>query len=338
MLDLQKIEEISKGIDEHLRKLEGMMSLMREIKASLDELRHAQERTYMFEVQKMRMDVNDLSTQLVKHGLQQSDRYAKEFQELRAVLDGAAWPVAVSPEAICDTDEKAAERAGSILDILVGEHLKDKSFLDYGCGRGDTIPEAKRREARVAVGYDVDLSKTPFDLTKFDFASDFRVVKSRAPFDIILLHDVLDHAVVIDPLQILLQVKSVLAPKGRVYVRTHPWTARHGGHLYLQRNKAFLHLVMDAVELSRVGGLQCEHNIKVSSPLETYRHWFAETGFRVVSETPIRDKVETFFLHPSLVHERLMRLFPGPDMVNHLEISFVEYVLEATGGSQDQII
>lgn len=327
MFDLQKIEEISKGVDEHLRKLESMMGLMREIKYSLDELRHAQERIYSFELQKVKIEVSDLSEQLRKHGLPQTDKYGKEIQELRKILENEDWPIAVEPECICDTEEKVYKRADIILDIVIGEHLKNKRFLDYGCGSGHTVLKAKEREASLALGYDVDLSKVKLNYS--DFTCDFKVVKQNAPFDIILLNDVLDHAVVIDPIQILLQVKSVLSPKGRVFVRNHPWTSRHGGHLYEKKNKAFLHLIFDSVELSRIGGLECEPNIKVRDPIATYRHWFNETGFKIISELPIKEKIESFFTNPSLVNERIKKLFDNDTkMKNELEISFVEYVLE----------
>lgn len=327
MFDLQKIEEISKGVDEHLRKLESMIGLMREIKNSLDEMRHSQERNYLFELQKLRIELGNIGDQLKNNGIAQSDKYGREIQEIRNILNSEEWPIAVDPESICDTPEKASERAENILDIVIGEHMKNKKFLDYGCGEGHTIQKAQEREALITIGYDVDISKINFE--KNNFTNDFSVVKTMAPFDIILLHDVLDHAVIIDPIQILNQVKSVLSPKGKIYIRNHPWTSRHGGHLYTKKNKAFLHLSLDSVELMRIGGLECDVNIKVKNPLETYRYWFEEAGLKIINEYIIREKVEDFFTKPSLINERIKKNFDNEiSMINQLEISFVEYILE----------
>jgi 2-polyprenyl-3-methyl-5-hydroxy-6-metoxy-1,4-benzoquinol methylase len=330
MLDMNKIEEICAGVDEHLRRLEAFAGQLRDIKSSLDELRLGQERQYMHELKSLRREFGDITEQLAKRGLPRANEYERELQEVRQLIDSPEWPAAIDPELICITDEMAAVRAGSILDLLVAEHLKGKRFLDYGCGAGHTVAAALSREAAVAVGYDV--APAPGVTTNFEG------VRSNAPYDAVLLHDVLDHAVVIDPIQILQQVKSLLAPRGRVYVRNHPWSSRHGGHLYTKKNKAFLHLVFDEIELTRIGGLACDHNVRVVSPLETYRHWFAEAGFRVLSEIPIRDAVEPFFLLPSAVNTRVARHFPNAAaMQAHLEVSMVEYVLEPTDPSNQMI-
>jgi SAM-dependent methyltransferase len=327
MIDLQKIEEISKGVDEHLRKLEAFTKLLRDIKASLDEIRLAQERNYFYELQQVKRDLHEVSEQLKKHGLPHSSKYEKELSEIRMLLDAPAWPIAVDSQAICDDNTKVEVRANSILDLLVGEHMKNKRFLDFGCGSGHTVIQAKKRETKLALGYDIDLSNCKFSTS--DFTNNFAEVRKKAPFDIILLHDVLDHAAQIDPIAIMRQVKEVIAPNGRVYVRNHPWSSRHGGHLYLQKNRAFMHLIFDTVELSRIGGFSPEFNVGVVTPLETYRFWFAESGFNIITEIPIKDKVEDFFLNPSIVNDRLKKHFTQPEvMINHLEISFIEYVLE----------
>jgi hypothetical protein len=160
-------------------------------------------------------------------------------------------------------------------------------------------------------------------------------VAKHAPYDVILVHDVLDHITVIDPITALKQIRSVLHQSGKVYVRTHPWSSRHGGHLYKQINKAFLHLILDDVELTRVGGWTCEHNIRVIRPLPTYQHWFHQAGFQIKSEMPVRRKVEDLFLQPSHIHSRLVDLWGKEEEVEpNLEIELVEYILEANSNQQ----
>lgn len=325
MLTAQQINDIAHGIDEHLRKLESMTGILREVKASIDELRHSQERTYMFEMHKLQQTVADLTDQLRRQGISQSTDYEKELKDVRSLLEEDRWPNAVDPECIVTTDNQKRERATGILQMLVAERLSGKRVLDFGCGDGEVV-EAAKSEGSYALGYDVDLSKCNYPQSCTD---NFDVVRKQGPWDIIILHDVLDHAVIVDPIEILRQAKSVLAPKGKMYVLCHPWSSRHGGHVYTQKNKAFLHLVMDEIELTRVGPYQCEPNVKITTPLETYRYWFDQARLEIISEIPIRTKVEDFFLHPSSVNERLKKLWPDPSvMANFMEISFVEYTLQ----------
>jgi len=62
-------------------------------------------------------------------------------------------------------------------------------------------------------------------------------------YDFILINDVLDHAA--DPLDMLEQVNKIRNPETKIVVRCHPWTSRHGTHVYKQMNKAFLHLIFN---------------------------------------------------------------------------------------------
>ena len=327
MLDLSEIKQLSVGLDIHLRKLETFIPVLRDIKASLDELLHAQENKYLYELGKLRREIINVNEELKKRGLPFANEYELELQGLKEMLDSGDWPAAVDPEQICadDDSEKKVIRANNILDLIVVENLKDKKFLDYGCGSGEVVLEASKKEAN-AIGYDINPSKfEPHDL----LTADFEAIRKLAPFDVILVHDVLDHIEHIDPLQALFQIKEVLSPHGRVYVRNHPWSSRHGGHLYNTKNKAFMHLVFDEIELTRIGGYATDYNIRVTDPLGTYRYWFNETGFSIKEEYPIIHEVEKFFTQPSIVWEKLKHHWPDSEtQINFLEIEFVEYILE----------
>lgn len=325
MLTPEKLNELIIGVDRRLRSLDEIISPLRQIRTELEKLRIYQDKSMQFEIQKLQQHVALLTDEVKKGKTGETNSYEHELQEIRSLLDQNVWPNAVDPERICDSDEKAVERAGSILDFLVAENLRKKCFLDFGCGKGHTLNEARKREARVVVGYDPkNESADPYVF------NDFEAVKKNGPYDVILFHDVLDHAVGVDPVFLLFQAKSVLQPKGKIYIRNHPWSSRHGGHLYATKNKAFLHLVFDEIELTRIGGLVCEPNIKVTTPLETYRFWFSQAGLKILHEMPIRESVEDIFSMPSLVHQRIKKHWQDPlKMSQDLEISFVEYILES---------
>lgn len=336
MLNMQEIYEISAGVEYHLKQLEDFTDVLRDVKHSLDEIRHAQENRFSWELQLLKQEFADIKRQLKRHGLPESPQYEKNLEAIKELINSDKWPEAVPAQAICMAPEDMAKRAAAILDMVVSENLENRSFLDYGCGNGHVATLAHERKA-TSVGYDVDLAKVNSELPIF--VADFEEVKKRGPYDVILLHDVLDHIAVIDPLEALRQVQSVLKPEGRVYVRNHPWSARHGGHLYEKINKAHLHLVLDEVELVRLGGYECEPNIKVVKPLDTYRHWFEQTGFQIKSEIPIREEIDTSLIEHPAVFERLKELWEDPsEMMPNMEIGFVEYILESNKVNTQQMI
>jgi 2-polyprenyl-3-methyl-5-hydroxy-6-metoxy-1,4-benzoquinol methylase len=334
---MKRIETIAYEIDGHLHKLESFAGLLKEVKASILELKETQEKSIIFEQAKIKRDVAEMAENLKKYGLPQASEYEKTLSELRPYLFDENWPVAIDPSLICDNEEKIKFRANGIIDLLIGERLNGKKFLDFGCGEGHTLEAARNREADLAFGFDVDGSKFKFD--QKDFSDNFELVKTKAPFDVILLHDVLDHAVVLDPVQILMQAASVLSDNGRIYVRNHPWCSRHGSHLYLYKNLAFLHLVFDEIELVRCEGLQLEPNIKVTNPIETYRSWFGKANLEVKSEFIIRSEVEEFFTKTAPISERIQKHWMDPATAkSNMEIDFIEYILEPSKESANRQI
>jgi len=336
MLTIEKINELTNGIEYHLRQLEGFMKDLREIKTSLDEIKNAKENEYLWELQKIKADVSLLRSELTKRGLPNIGKYETDFAQIKDMIEKEEWPIAVDPMVICTDDEKIKMRADSILNLVVGERLQNKKFLDYGCGTGHVISQAAQGGSK-SLGYDIDGSKFQFDPSLF--TKDFEEVKRNAPFDIILLHDVLDHIQNINPIEALMQAKSVLAPEGRIYIRNHPWSSKHGGHLYEQINKAYLHLIMDEVELVRMGGFSCQHNIKVITPIETYNYWLSEAGLKITSEIPTKSDVPSFFKGPSAIQEKLVNVWGGDEsaMLANMEIEFVEYVVESNENSNQKI-
>lgn len=320
----QEINETIAGIDYHLRRVDELSGKLREIKTYLQQLLTIQQNSYLAEFEKMRAQIDFLSQELQKRGLPVAAQYEATYQAMKSQSESVGWPQAVDPEMICDTPPKAAERASHILSMIVSESLKGRRFLDYGCGEGYVVADAIQRGA-MAQGYDLDTdqSKVGNIVTSY-----FENIKANGPYDVILAHDVLDHILKIDPVQALLEMKSVLGIDGKIYVRCHPWSSRHGGHLYTQ--KAFLHLVMDEVELMRYGGFKSEYNVRVVRPLETYRHWFEAAGLTVVSEIPNITEVEDYYFNPSPVRDRILKHWDGDELAArmNMKIDFVECVLK----------
>lgn len=85
----------------------------------------------------------------------------------------------------------------------------ETKLLDYGCGKGVFMRYLRKRGHPHAIGYDpYGDPATTGDKANLD----------RAPFDLILLQDVLEH--VEDPDALLKQMDALLAPGGRIVVGT----------------------------------------------------------------------------------------------------------------------
>jgi 2-polyprenyl-3-methyl-5-hydroxy-6-metoxy-1,4-benzoquinol methylase len=249
-----------------------------------------------------------------------SGDYLLEFHNLKNLVRSSEWPAAIPPDMLCNqnSDEDKFMRASNILGEMVS--LKDLAFLDFGCGEGHVVAASLAQEPRFSLGYDM-LRHPSWDHLEGVFTNGINIMRSHAPYDVVLLYDVLDHAE--DPIQVLEEVKSVRKSNGPIYVRCHPWTSRHATHLYHQINKAFLHLVFSEKELLKLGfkGMKTIHLL---SPQEHYHHWFRQAGLEIKHELVRKTPLEDFFKHP-LVHQRLRdnhEHFPAS-----CEIDFIDYLL-----------
>lgn len=193
------------------------------------------------------------------------------------------WPIGVAPSLICDasSEEDKMTRAKSILEMLVHRDLYGKKFLDFGCGEGH-VRQAAEDQGAIAVGYDIKGDTTWDD------------VKAQGPYDIILLYDVLDHAT--DPVATLKKIKDIMLPKTVMIIRFHPWIGRNGGHMYLTRNLAYIHLFENEEN-------ENTPKQKVITPLSTYRGWVREAGLEIMKENTIIEKPEPFFLEDERLNE-----------------------------------
>lgn len=221
-----------------------------------------------------------------------------------ALLEGGRWDLAVDPQAIADpnSDDDKFTRANGILQLVINEPLVNTKFLDFGCGEGHTVVEAAR-QSTIAVGYDIqDHQKWRAFPTKSNriLTSKWEDVTENAPYDIILIYDVLDHvADEQEAISCLTKIKNVLNKKGKIFVRFHPWCSRTGTHLYQQINCAFLHLCLNNDQLNKLGYKQ-DHTIKVIHPQLTYKDWFTKAGLINIGLTIHREPVSKFFTEPPI--------------------------------------
>jgi len=261
-----------------------------------------------------------------------------EFNALKSLLYSNSWPQAVFQVQIADenSEKDKDERAESIVETLLPS-LVGKKFLDFGCGEGH-IANYASKSADLSVGYDiVKNQKSRFcwesEGDKVLLTTDIEKARAKGLFDLILLYDVLDHAQESTPQEILNLARSMLADDGKIYLRTHPWTSRHGGHAYRKINKAFVHLVFTEDELLQLG-IELECNLKVKAPVSTCKSWLKESGLKNSIDPELdRQEVETFFKDNSIVRKRILQAFGKEEWKSEcpewqMSQCFWDYVLE----------
>lgn len=261
----------------------------------------------------------------------------EEFEELKRLLHSEEWPEAVSSFQIVDqqSEEEKMDRAEGVVDILITENLENKKFLDFGCGEGHMAKYASK-DASFAVGYDIKRPENPTldwenKEEKLLLTTDLEKVKQEGPYDIIMIYDVLDHVEGSDP--VLNQAKILLADGGKIYLRCHPWCGRHGGHLYRQLNKAFVHVVFSDEELEKIGLKQEEKTHKIKFPILEYSKMIQAANLKIENKEPDveRQKHEDFFEKNKIVSERIKKVISaeGGKVFPAHQISqcFLDYVL-----------
>ena len=249
------------------------------------------------------------------------------------------WPQAIDPTELADEDsvDSLLIRADTIIGFLLPDDLVGKKILDFGCGNGLVASRCADNGA-TAVGYDVNPITLDYGFSpSVVLTQDLGVVAEKAPFDIVILYDVLDHAVGATPVDLLKQIKQFASDQTQIVVRTHPWTSPHATHLCKKLNKAYLHLVFSDAELAGMG-LANQPTLKVIHPLSEYRKWFADAGLTVVQETAATDRVPDFFAQNKAVAAKIKSHFKQSPYANlasgrdfptqQLGIHFVDYLLK----------
>ena len=263
-----------------------------------------------------------------------------ELVNLKNLLNANEWPKAVDSNLICDvdSDDDKLSRAEGILELIIERNLQNKSFLDFGCGEGHVPLKSLAQEPIKAVGYDIEKNATWDTFEKNEkllLTTDMKEVEKFAPYDVILLYDVLDH-MESGQVEILTKVKELLADGGAVYVRFHPYCSRHALHLYHDINKAYIHLIFTEKELTDLG-YKVEPNAKVVHPIVEYGKWIKEAGLITSHSNTLRERVEPFFGKNKAIKERVRLHFTGSTDKHikkggfptfQLEQQFCDYVLK----------
>lgn len=127
-------------------------------------------------------------------------------------------------------------------------------ILEIGCGEGGNLVPFARIGCRVT---GIDLSENRIRQARQFFqeerlpatfiASDiFQIIQLEEAFDIILIHDVIEH--ISEKYRLLEHIKRFLTPGGLLFISFPPWQMPFGGHQQICRNKyvsrlPFIHLL-----------------------------------------------------------------------------------------------
>ncbi len=316
-MDIEEIKSMGSAAYDMVNKLDRFLPVMRQIAKSLDSIHALMLAQQKQEENEYHIKLNHLLNHLV--GDPENIVYEAELDVIRQMIEKKELPSAIDP--IYLTPKDPVEKADSILSLIVNESFNEKRFLDFGCGDGATINLAKKKGAYYACGYDPNPKFKKEGLVN-------NLMELEGTFDIILAYDVIDHSST--PLDDLKAMYKLLSPSGKIYLCTHPWSSRNGAHIQNQQNTAFLHLILDDIELQRLTGSHPETIQRVIYPMKTYREWIEQAGLEIIKELPYKEIVETIFTEPGPISKRISRHWQTEDdFQSILGISAVEYILTA---------
>lgn len=245
---------------------------------------------------------------------------SKDFdKKLKNLIMSDKWPLAVELRHLGDpnSDDHKLARAKTIIDRLIDTNLTDKKVLDYGCGEG-FLAFAAADEAAASIGYDPcrqGWAQFP-DRYNLGFVQDYDDLAEHAPFDLIVLYDVLDHIEEEDPSAFLKGVIDLMADDGRLFVYCHPWCSRHGGHNYHGINKAYSQLLFPSDDV-----------LKVLRPMQEYKDWFSNAGLVINYEKAICGDIPAILQVPA-ISDRIKELYESDTFpAEHLKVEGIAYSL-----------
>lgn len=214
-------------------------------------------------------------------------------------ISDPAWPQAVPYYLMVRDDDIEKQRLRAIqIEGIIGLNTTGINVLDYGCGNG-FLAAQYAKTANMSYAYDINnecLHEPLFDGSTLNLKlCDKQQLKSLAgQIDFIILFDVIDHLVGNTATNLLVELKRLLSPTGKIFMRCHPWTSRTGSHAYLTANKAFIHLALTSDELLEAG-ITVLPNIKANKPLAIYEDMLNKAGFKTDNKKVHTNAVESYF-------------------------------------------
>jgi 2-polyprenyl-3-methyl-5-hydroxy-6-metoxy-1,4-benzoquinol methylase len=328
MMDFKKLNQIAANA----KNLIAVSNDLQKIAESVEAYHSSRIDELSFRIKAMEKKIDELHKQLCLYGLPKIDEYEQTFESLRSLINSDEWPQAIDIASMPDPISKASQ----ILTLIVTEDFRDMKFLDFGCGEGYVAEQAVEMGTKLSVGYDIKRESRWVDRPGLSFYDNFQEMKKRAPYDIILLFDVIDHLAGVDPLEFFPQLKSLISAKGKIYLRCHPWCSRHGTHLFTSINKAFLHLILNDKELLRLGNYDNGQIFPITHPPITYKYWFKEAGFNIENEIIVRKPVEKFFLENPTIFGKILHHWNEQESIclENIDIVHIDYILTAPSNQQ----
>ena len=265
---------------------------------------------------------------------QNDNEYLRELTDLRLLAKSDSWPQAMDENLITqDSEEEKLHEAASLLNSLVKNNMNDKKVLDFGCKEGHIGYVAGQLfNTQLMCSYDLENHNWDhFDKNENTiFTTNWEDVVEKGPYDIIIINDVIDHTQEFE--KSFIKIAKVKSETGKIYVRCHPWSGRHGAHMEKQLNKAFLHLVFTEAELYAMG-VKPVNAVMLTDPVKSYHNLFKTAGFTVLRENFHRQNVELFFVHNPAILRRIKEKWKNHDIYADkfpreiMEIEYIDFIL-----------
>lgn len=237
------------------------------------------------------------------------------FEYKKSLLMSKDWPEAVPAFLICsENEEDKFERVEGIIDLINIEHsinFSNKKILDFGCGEGHLVKKIAQSGNNI-IGYDIkkqgnlEWNESENPCATGDITTNWQKILSQKPFDLIILYDVIDHCE--DPIATLNSIYEVCNNETNVFLRTHPFCGPHGGHIYQQINKAYIHLFFNEDELKEMN-VKSDFVQKIFFPLDTMNDWLKKSNFKITNTSMNRIEVSPFFRNQQMI-DLLLENYP----------------------------